>query len=112
MSWTLLWLTLDTWMPNLMALIKAIPTIFDAVINFEYKRFLLSVSYLYYYTVFFWAVRVVIFCGVTFVNLINYKFTTSLKKKTVRNVNTVLLKNLNTNFFKVNFLQVALIIYL
>ncbi len=95
-----------------MALIKALPALFDAIINFEYRRFLLSISYLYYYTVFFWAIRVVIFCGVTFVNLINYKFTTSLKKKNLRNTNTVLLKSLNINSYKTNFLQVASIIYL
>lgn len=112
MTWDLLWTTLDTWMPNLMAFIKMIPTIVSTLLNFEYKNFLISCGYIYYYTIFFWTLRILIYSGITLINLINIKHTTFYKKNTLRTQGITLLKFHNVSSFKKSLLQVAAIIYL
>lgn len=99
-------------MPNLMAVIKAIPTVFDFLLNFEYKKFLISCSYIYYYTVFFWFTRVLVYCGLTLINLINSKHTTLVKKTTKRTLSFTIMKFFNNTTLKNNFLKTAAIIYL
>ena len=99
-------------MPNVMAVIMAIPVIFDYLINFEYKTFLISCSYVYYYTIFFWLIRVLIYCGLSLVNLINTKHTTLLKKNNKRSFSLLVLKFFQGKSLKENFLKTAVIIYL
>lgn len=95
-----------------MAIIKFIPTLFDFLINFEYKQLLMSCTFIYYYTIFFWLTRVLVYCGLTLINLINTKHTTSLKKVTKRTLSLTILKFFNQTSLKQNFLKIAAIIYL
>ncbi len=95
-----------------MAVIKAIPTIFHFLINFEYKNFLISCSYIYYYTVFFWLTRVLVYSGLTLINLINKKHTTFFSNSIKRTLSFTIMKNFNNTSFKSNFLRTAAIIYL
>lgn len=95
-----------------MALVKILPTIFDTLINFEYKKFLISCSYIYYYTIFFLVLRILIYSGITLINLINTKHTTFYKKKTIRPMSASFLKFYNTVSSKKFLLKLVTIKYL
>lgn len=112
MPWDLFWTTLDTWLPNLMAFIKFLPTAFDALVNFEYKKFLVNCSYIYYYTIFFLTLRILIYCGITLINLINIKHTTNYKKLNSRVLATSMLKFYNVSSLKKALLAIVTLKYL
>ena len=48
-------------MPNFMAFLQALPGIFTAVINVDYKNVVISLAYVYYFTVFFLLLRILIY---------------------------------------------------
>ncbi len=93
-------------MPNLIAVIESIPGIVTTLISIDYKKWIISFSYIFYFTIFFWLTRVLVYCGITLIGLINTKHTTSLRMKTNRFYSAVFLKIFNTNFFKKNFLNI------
>ena len=95
-----------------MAVVKALPVIFDTLINFEYKKFVISCSYVYYYTIFFLVLRVLIYSGITLINLINTKHTTFYKKKSVRTLSSTLLKFYNVVSSKKILLKIVTVKYL
>lgn len=51
--------------------------------------------------------RVLIYFGITLINLVNTKHTTSLKKNSVRTYLTVMLKFYWSNSFKKSFLKIV-----
>ncbi len=95
-----------------MAFIKLLPTIFDTLINFEYKKFLISCSYIYYYTIFFWVLRILIYCGISLINLINTKHTSFFKIKNVRVTTTTIIKFYNISSLKKSLLKLVTVKYL
>ena len=94
-------------MPNLMAFLQALPGVFTAAINIDYKNVVISLAYIYYFTVFFLLLRILIYCGVTLITLINSKHTTFFKKKAHRTQLAIFLKFNNSYSFKQKFLKLV-----
>jgi hypothetical protein len=94
-------------LPNLTAFLQTLSEIFLTIINLDFKRLIISLSYIYYFTVFFLMLRILIYCGVTLVGLINTKHTTFLKKNSTRTQLAVFLKFNNTHSLKQNFLKLV-----
>ncbi len=73
----------------------------------DYKSFLLSFGYVYYFTVFFILTRVLVYFGITLISLLNTKHTTGLKKTSTRPLLAVFMKFYNKRGFKASFLKIA-----
>lgn len=92
-----------------MAFLKSIPGVIEFLINLDYKHLLFSFGFLYYFTTFFWLLRVLIYCGITFINLFNTKHTISLKKSAKRSYLNVALKLFRTTTLKNQYLKLVTI---
>lgn len=94
-------------MPNGSAFYTTFVKVVNYLIVIEYKKILISFSYIYYATVFFIIVRVLVYCGLTLISLINTKHTTALKQKSFRSLFGVFLKFYKNNSFKNIFLKLV-----
>lgn len=79
-------------MPDLSIYLDFISNTINTLLNIEYKKIIISFSYLYYITVFFLLTRILVYCGLTLISLINTKQTTFLKKNNNRNYLGIFLK--------------------
>lgn len=52
--------------------------------SIDYREFIINFSYVYYLTIFFLLIRILIYFGVSFVNLINIKYSTFVKTHNTR----------------------------
>ncbi len=95
------------WMPNFSDMLSSTDNLINYIFMIEYKKILLSFSYIYYATVFFLLTRVLVYFGLTLINLINVKHSTFLKKKNSRFYTAIFLKVYNNNSFKKNFLKLV-----
>lgn len=93
--------------PNLKTFTISFPNIFDLIVSIDYKKILISFSYVYYVTIFFLLTRVLIYFGLTLIHLINTKHTTALKKNSTRIQLGVFLKFFSKNSFKKFFLKIV-----
>lgn len=98
--------------PNLKSMTLSLPSVIDSVLAIEYKKILLSLSYIYYVTIFFMLTRVLVYFGLMLINLINARHSTLIKQQVVRNQFGVFLKSWSTSSFRTNFIKVVMRIYL
>ncbi len=75
----------------------------------EYKKIIVSFSYIYYATVFFIVIRVLVYFGLTLVNLVNSKHTTNIKQFNMRSCLNIFLKFYEPSSFKNIFLKLVII---
>lgn len=85
---------------------------FSILLSFQYKKFLISLNFIYYFTIFFWLTRVTVYAGITLITLINTKHTTIYKKKSVRSPFNIWIKHYNTFNLKKNYLKLISYVYL
>jgi len=94
-------------MPSLSIYLDLISNTVNTLWNIEYKKTIISFSYLYYITVFFLLTRVLIYFGLTLISLINTKQTTFFKKNNNRNYTGIFLKFFWKNSSKKMFLKLV-----
>lgn len=94
-------------MPDLSIYLDFISNTINTLLNIEYKKIIISFSYLYYITVFFLLTRILVYCGLTLISLINTKQTTFLKKNNSRNYLGIFLKFFWKNSSKKMFLKLV-----
>lgn len=97
------------WMPGFIFVSNYFSEIATTIVSIEYKKLLISFSYVYYATIFFLLTRVLVYFGVMLVNLINTKHTTFFKKKSNRSVLGIFVKFYWFASFKKTFLKLATI---
>lgn len=95
--------------PDFAAFLSSLPQVFELFLNFDYKGLVISFGFVYYFTVFFILVRVLVYFGLTLISLINTKHTTFYKTQNTRVLLTVFLKFFSKNSFKSKFLKIATI---
>lgn len=79
-------------MPEIAAVIEAIPKVIEFIINTDFKELANNFSFIYYFSTFFYLLRVLLYFGVMFVEFVNFKFTTTLKTVNIRKFTHVFLK--------------------
>lgn len=92
-------------MPNLNSGLYNLLSVFDTISHIDYKEIMINFSFIYYVTVFFLLVRVLVYFGLTLINLINTKHTTLFKKNISRFYLGVFLKFYNENATKKKLLK-------
>lgn len=94
-------------MPNAGLWLNNLLSLSDFFLHINYKEIIINFSFIYYLTVFFLLTRVLVYFGLTLINLINAKHTTLFKKSTSRFYLGVMLKFYNNGSFKKNFLKLV-----
>lgn len=74
-----------------------------------YKDLIINFSYIYYITIFFLLTRILIYFGVSFINLVNSKHTTCVKNHSVRVLFTFFMKFYQKNSTKQTLLKLTTI---
>lgn len=99
--------TLKTWAPWTIEFFSAIPNTGHALVTLDYKLVMTNISFIYYTTLFFWLTRVLVYFGLTLINLINKKHTTQVTLPKTRQESSLHLKLLLTTSKK-NYLALAI----
>ena len=80
--------------------------------SIDYKNFILNFSFVYYITVFLLLSRILLYFGLTLINLINSKHSIHLKTVNSKNLFVSFIKLNNKNLLKNKFLKLITIVYL
>jgi len=94
-------------MPSLSTSFDFVSNAINVLLSIEYKKTLISFSYIYYITIFFLLTRVLVYFGLTLINLINTKQTTFFKKNNIRSYLGIFLKFFWKNSSKKMFLKLV-----
>jgi hypothetical protein len=94
-------------MPSLSTSFDFVSNAINVLLSIEYKKILISFSYIYYITIFFLLTRVLVYFGLTLINLINTKQTTFFKKNNIRSYLGIFLKFFWKNSRKKMFLKLV-----
>jgi cell division protein FtsB len=78
----------------------------------DYKVFFSNLSFIYYITVFFLLSRILLYFGLTLINLINSKHSVHLKNRNSKVLFSIFIKLYNNNSLKNNFLKLITVTYL
>lgn len=81
--------------------------IFNSLMSVEYKALLVNFSFVYYITIFFILVRILIYFGVSIINLVNSKYSSLIKVTSYRLLFNSILKFYETNSLKHTILKLT-----
>ncbi len=84
--------------PEIFWLVEKSAQLFEIIINTNCKEVIISLSFIYYFTVFFYVVRIIIYFGVTIIDFLNYKHTTNLRSLVSRKFTFTYLKFYNISY--------------
>ncbi len=79
----------------------------NSLFVFDIKELLINFSFIYYLTVFLILVRILIYFGVSIINLINIKHSSLVKTTNVRSLFNCILKFYETNSLKYTIIKLT-----
>lgn len=99
-------------MPELIIIYNKLLVILANIPKISFKELIANISLIYYFTIFFWLIRVIVYNGITLINLTNIKHSTQYKHINIKFFLGFFLKFYNLNNYKNKFIKLFTIICL
>lgn len=84
--------------PEVFWLVEKSVQLFEVIVNIDCKEVVINLNFIYYFSIFFYLVRILVYFGVTIIDFLNFKHTTTLKSVVSRKFTFTYLKFFHTSF--------------